>query len=491
MATRAFGDVVRAARTDGRLVVQPRMGFGDPRRMRHGLAAVKDASAATVGTITVDSYTRLAQHTEARAALDAGRALNGYPIVAHDRQTTRRLLQRHRHRRLPGAGSPRIGPPPGHRPGPRRRRVDSDRGRTGVLLPPLRPDSGPHLGRQLGRGLRAAGRPAPAAARAAPGDVRGLPAGSAVPTEPAGGDQRPGGALLHTAGHPEHLAQLRPADQRAAGRGGRACARPAGRRAARRHRLAHRHLRLHGPVPPDPARCLSAGGRRGATGRAHRSRPADREDHRRGDPHPHRRRERRGPGARCRRRRAGVPAAVPDLRHRDLSGGAGPGRGRPRAGRRRRPGPRAGAEPGPAGRALLPAPRQRRPDRITAGRRRMAALVPDRCHADLGRRGRPPAGSARATSSPPCPTSNDATTPAGSARLPHPPPRSGEPRDPEPRPRPRCRRAGPRSPPALGQHLADPVTRAALRIQDIVVDAARRHLRERGFVELLPRPSDR
>jgi asparaginyl-tRNA synthetase len=41
-------------------------------------------------------------------------------------------------------------------------------------------------------------------------------------------------------------------------------------------------------------------------------------------------------------------------------------------------------------------------------------------------------------------------------------------------------------PPPLGQHLADPVTRAALRIQDIVVDAARRHLRERGFVELLP-----
>ncbi|HYI55339.1 MAG TPA: methylaspartate mutase [Microlunatus sp.] len=93
MATRAFGDVIRAARTDGRLVVQPRMGFGDPRRMRQGLAAVKDASATTVGTITVDSYTRLAQHTEARAALDAGRALNGYPIVAHDRQTTRRLLQ--------------------------------------------------------------------------------------------------------------------------------------------------------------------------------------------------------------------------------------------------------------------------------------------------------------------------------------------------------------------------------------------------------------
>ena len=93
MTTRSFGDVVRAARAEGRLVVQPRMGFGDPHRMRLGLAAVKDASATTVGTITVDSYTRLAQHTEARAAIDAGRPLNGYPIVAHDLQTTRRLLQ--------------------------------------------------------------------------------------------------------------------------------------------------------------------------------------------------------------------------------------------------------------------------------------------------------------------------------------------------------------------------------------------------------------
>lgn len=93
----SFGAVVRQAQATGRLVVQPRMGFSDPRRMRLGLAAVKAAVAAsgpatTVGTITVDSYTRLAQHDIARAALAGGRALNGYPIVAHDRATTRQVL---------------------------------------------------------------------------------------------------------------------------------------------------------------------------------------------------------------------------------------------------------------------------------------------------------------------------------------------------------------------------------------------------------------
>jgi methylaspartate mutase epsilon subunit len=87
-----FGTVVRDAQAAGQLVVQPRMGFSDPRRMRLGLAAVKDAAPATVGTLTVDSYTRLAQHDVARAAITAGRALNGYPIVAHDRQTTRWVL---------------------------------------------------------------------------------------------------------------------------------------------------------------------------------------------------------------------------------------------------------------------------------------------------------------------------------------------------------------------------------------------------------------
>ncbi|MGP4096925.1 methylaspartate mutase [Nonomuraea sp. KM90] len=79
-------------RASGRLVVQPRMGFGRAARMRRGLAATKAAAPATAGTITLDSYTRLGDHDGARRALAAGTELNGYPIVAHGAATTLALL---------------------------------------------------------------------------------------------------------------------------------------------------------------------------------------------------------------------------------------------------------------------------------------------------------------------------------------------------------------------------------------------------------------
>jgi methylaspartate mutase epsilon subunit len=68
------------------------MGMSDPQTMRDGLRATRAAAATTVGTITLDSYTRVGDHATARAALDAGGALNGYPIVAHDLATTRAVL---------------------------------------------------------------------------------------------------------------------------------------------------------------------------------------------------------------------------------------------------------------------------------------------------------------------------------------------------------------------------------------------------------------
>jgi methylaspartate mutase epsilon subunit len=84
-----FGAFVRSA---PELVVQPRMGFGDPSHMRRGLRAVRDADATTVGTLTIDSYTRVGDLVAARAALANGVNLNGYPIVTHDTLVTRRML---------------------------------------------------------------------------------------------------------------------------------------------------------------------------------------------------------------------------------------------------------------------------------------------------------------------------------------------------------------------------------------------------------------
>ncbi|MEV6626573.1 methylaspartate mutase [Amycolatopsis sp. NPDC051106] len=88
----AFADFVTRAHRAGRLVVQPRMGFSDPGTMRSALLAVRDATATTVGTLTLDSYTRVGDHESARQALCSGTPLNGYPLVAHGQRTNRRVL---------------------------------------------------------------------------------------------------------------------------------------------------------------------------------------------------------------------------------------------------------------------------------------------------------------------------------------------------------------------------------------------------------------
>ncbi|WP_159944706.1 MULTISPECIES: methylaspartate mutase [unclassified Nocardiopsis] len=89
-----FGAFVAASRDRGELVVQPRMGFGDPGRMRAGLAATRAADATAVGTITLDSYTRVGDHRAARGAVAHGTDLNGYPIVARSADQTRAVLDR-------------------------------------------------------------------------------------------------------------------------------------------------------------------------------------------------------------------------------------------------------------------------------------------------------------------------------------------------------------------------------------------------------------
>jgi methylaspartate mutase epsilon subunit len=87
-----FCDFVHERAGAGELVVQPRMGFSAPEQMRAGLKAVREARATTVGTITVDSYTRVGDHGSVRKALRGGIPLNGYPLVAHGPEANHRLL---------------------------------------------------------------------------------------------------------------------------------------------------------------------------------------------------------------------------------------------------------------------------------------------------------------------------------------------------------------------------------------------------------------
>ena len=87
-----FRDFVLARRSENRLILQPRMGFSDPALMRRGLELVRAATAPTIGTITLDSYTRMGDLEGARRALDAGKELNGYPIVTYGEERNRRLV---------------------------------------------------------------------------------------------------------------------------------------------------------------------------------------------------------------------------------------------------------------------------------------------------------------------------------------------------------------------------------------------------------------
>jgi methylaspartate mutase epsilon subunit len=79
-------------RAERDLVVQPRMGFGSREKMRRGLEAVKDVAAPTIGTITLDSFTRTGDFASAARAIREGLELNGYPIVSHDAAANRELI---------------------------------------------------------------------------------------------------------------------------------------------------------------------------------------------------------------------------------------------------------------------------------------------------------------------------------------------------------------------------------------------------------------
>ncbi|MFB7545442.1 methylaspartate mutase [Streptomyces zaomyceticus] len=88
----SFGAFVARAYARGELVVQPRMGFGDPGLMREGLERTRAAEAVTVGTLTLDSYTRVNDLPAARRAVAEGVPLNGYPLCTHSSAVSRDLL---------------------------------------------------------------------------------------------------------------------------------------------------------------------------------------------------------------------------------------------------------------------------------------------------------------------------------------------------------------------------------------------------------------
>lgn len=85
-----FHDFVH--RSEPGLILQPRMGFSDPAKMRAGLERVRDLPFPTIGTLTLDSFTRTGQEAEARRALAQGSELNGYPLTVYPAATHHAVL---------------------------------------------------------------------------------------------------------------------------------------------------------------------------------------------------------------------------------------------------------------------------------------------------------------------------------------------------------------------------------------------------------------
>ncbi|WP_338459959.1 methylaspartate mutase [Pseudomonas sp. TE3-3-F2023] len=90
-STSHFQRFIERARERGQLVVQPRMGFADISSMRAGLEAVARQPGA-LGTITLDSYTRVGDYQSALRCLNDGSPLNGFPIVSHPLEALRGML---------------------------------------------------------------------------------------------------------------------------------------------------------------------------------------------------------------------------------------------------------------------------------------------------------------------------------------------------------------------------------------------------------------
>lgn len=88
-----FQTFIEQASAEGQLVVQPRMGFAEIEQMRAGLSAVAELSCPTLGTITLDSYTRVGDYHSAAQCLNSGSALNGFPIVSHSLPAVQALLR--------------------------------------------------------------------------------------------------------------------------------------------------------------------------------------------------------------------------------------------------------------------------------------------------------------------------------------------------------------------------------------------------------------
>jgi len=87
-----FQKFIHKAIEKNKIIVQPRMGYSNHSIMREGLLEVKNTNFLTIGTITIDSFTRTLQFEDALRAIKKGKPLNGYPIVSYSCEENKKLI---------------------------------------------------------------------------------------------------------------------------------------------------------------------------------------------------------------------------------------------------------------------------------------------------------------------------------------------------------------------------------------------------------------
>ncbi len=101
IANNFFQRFIKRHKKQGNLIVQPRMGFSQQRSMSLGLRKVEQLGIPVIGTITLDSFTRLGNFESARQAIENNDVLNGYPMVSYRDEENRRMLEGIRSERFP------------------------------------------------------------------------------------------------------------------------------------------------------------------------------------------------------------------------------------------------------------------------------------------------------------------------------------------------------------------------------------------------------
>lgn len=93
MGRASFQDFIAKIRAADTLAVQPRMGWGNLLKMRNALEQVKAEGCRCIGTLTLDSYTRVGDYITPLKCLTHSDSLNGYPLMSHPTEATRDLLR--------------------------------------------------------------------------------------------------------------------------------------------------------------------------------------------------------------------------------------------------------------------------------------------------------------------------------------------------------------------------------------------------------------